>query len=358
MIYKSTYLFLLVPVIIVIVILYFYSFAYAASTKIIPDNSSACGAGVFCEWAWSDVIGWIDFLPTEPPASANIIVSDAEITGYAASGVGFISLNCVSQVPGGPAPTCVGGAGNWRITVNPLTGELAGWAWNDQIGWISFSCANSVPGFPNGTCSSLNYGVNIVISEGGTHCTAIDPIPPTTCGDFNGWAWNDVIGWISFNCGNSGAGGCSIQYKVKTSWEPPAPTLPAGDLTSSIFDTQAPDGAAINTIMWRGDPPAGAPINPGQYVSFQIATDCLPNQGTPPACTDGAAGWNFVGPNGTNGSYYFDSVGPNRPIPINQTYHSNKRYVRYKVFLSPCSPPICASSESPQVDDVIINWSP
>lgn len=313
-------------------------------TNIVADGSSACGGPTSkCEWAWNDVIGWIDFRPTESPAptdgSVIVGVGNTEILGYASSSVGYISLNCATQVPGGPVPTCTGGAGLWKVSVNSTNGALAGWAWNDQIGWISFS------GTPN-------YGVSITISEGGNHCSS--PTPPATCGDFNGWAWNDVIGWISFNCANSGTNGCSvpaIQYKVKTSWVPPPPTLPEGDLTSSIFDTQAVNGAAINTIIWRGTPPAGAPGNSGDYVKFKIAT------------SDSQSGpWNFIGPDALDPeSYYQNTLGPDHPININLApgHHNNKRYVRYKVFLFPCNPVDgCNPAQGPRIDDIIINWSP
>ncbi|HEY9583920.1 MAG TPA: hypothetical protein VJI66_03100 [Candidatus Paceibacterota bacterium] len=32
--------------------------------------------------------------------------------------------------------------------------------------------------------------------------------------DVTGWAWSDTTGWISLNCANTGAGGCSNSYKV------------------------------------------------------------------------------------------------------------------------------------------------
>ncbi len=73
--------------------------------------------------------------------------------------------------------------------VTNVSGTLAGWAWNDAIGWISFNCSNTA------TCATSNYSVTI------------------TSNDFSGWAWNDAIGWISFNCSNT-ATCATVSYKV------------------------------------------------------------------------------------------------------------------------------------------------
>lgn len=329
------------------------------ATNIIDDGAAECGGlGSKCQWAWNDVIGWIDFRFDALP---NVNVSDSELTGYASSSVGYIALNCNASNPTG---VILCGTSNFKV-LNNVSGELSGWAWNDQIGWISFRCQD---------CATSNYGVNIVISESGTHCSNIGPLPPTTCGDFTGWAWNDVIGWISFNCANSGTNGCStpgIQYKVKTSWEPPPPTLPDGSLVSSIFDTcPSPStncGAAINSIMWRGS------LSGVTKVRFQIASSNCPGGQTDPACTAGS--WNFgtsgvcpaidscfLGPGGSSNTstdfyeplfnFVSGTAGYSNPASINAVHHNNKRYVRYRVLLK------ADGALTPQVDDIIINWSP
>lgn len=71
------------------------------------------------------------------------------------------------------------------------TGDnVSGWAWNENIGWISFNCTN------DSSCGTSNYGVNINL----------------TTGDFSGYAWSENIGWIDFG---------------PTSGYPEAPTTPA-----------------------------------------------------------------------------------------------------------------------------------
>lgn len=53
---------------------------------------------------------------------------------------------------------------------------MTGYAWSDTIGWISFNCLNT------GTCASRPYGITVA-----------------TDGTLSGYAWSDNIGWISAN---------------------------------------------------------------------------------------------------------------------------------------------------------------
>lgn len=121
--------------------------------------------------------------------------------------------------------------------------------------------------------------------------------------------------------------------------------LPAkGELISSTFDTGAVLGAAYNSLMWKGD------INGGftGQVSLQIAAS---NSITGP--------WFFEGPDCTTGTRYIADA--DTPIPIETDCalsHNNKRYFRYKVII--CSSADCLTNGSinPQVDEVVVNWSP
>ncbi len=259
-------------------------------------------------YAWNDVIGWIDFYST---GTVYIHDDGDKIEGYAYSpSIGFISLNCITTPNG---DICSGPAGHWKVA-NDGSGNLSGWAWNDVIGWISFD--------------------SYTVGSPFTYQVVINPVT----GDFSGWAWNDVIGWISFNCANPGTAGCNpgsggSDYKVKTNWG----ALPlGGNLTSSIFDTQVASGTAINTIMWQGSKPSGT------NVKFQIASSNSPS-----------GSWTYRGPDGTNNTYYAPA-NSNIPVQINLLYHNNHRYFRYKVFLESDS----GRTQSPIVNDIIINWSP
>lgn len=114
-----------------------------------------------------------------------------------------------------------------------------------------------------------------------------------------------------------------------------------GNLISSIIDTQSIGGAGYFNILWQGDA-----LCSGCLVKFQIA-----------ASNSNAGPWTYYGPTST--SDYYTPSGPNIPVPI--TYAGqysalsssvqNKRYVRYQITLVP------ASSTSPVVKDVIINYA-
>jgi len=259
-------------------------------------------------WAWNDAAGWIDF--------AGAVVDDHELRNNVNSSVGSyvplfdssireISLNCSTG----------GNCSNIQFKVeNDGIGYLSGYAWNDAIGWISF-CGGSGNPVPNPCPGNIVY------------YTAINPN-----GYFYGYAWNDVIGWISFNCVDIGL--CqSIAYDVRTDWRP---TSLVGWLESKTFDTNVSGGAQLNSIVWKGTLPQGT------AVRFQLATS-----------NNSAGPWSYIGPDGTSNTYY-ESISANKSIIINYTLHNNQRYFRYKIYLYSD----LSKSFTPQVDDVIINWSP
>jgi len=116
-----------------------------------------------------------------------------------------------------------------------------------------------------------------------------------------------------------------------------------GNLTSSIYDTFATSGAAFNSIVWQGIKPSGSD------VKFQIAVSNCSNGATnPPTCSSGS--WAYTGPDGSDTTFYNPTV--NVSLPLNPKYLNNYRYIRYKAFL------VKGDVDSPEVNDVIINWSP
>lgn len=118
-----------------------------------------------------------------------------------------------------------------------------------------------------------------------------------------------------------------------------------GDLVSAVYDsTSNSDGAAYNSIMWRGVL-GGATFDQGR-VLFQLA-----------AADNSAGPWNFIGGSTCSVSDWYDSVSDS-PVKL-ECYDdfNNKRYFRYKVRI--CSDDCLVSGIStPVVDEVIINYSP
>lgn len=103
------------------------------------------------------------------------------------------------------------------------------------------------------------------------------------------------------------------------------------ELESSIFDL----GVAVNfvNLIWE---PLAQPTETGDNaVRFQLATS---DTSTP-------ATWDYLGPDGTNGTFY-DA----QNININ-AIHSDDQYLRYKLFLSTAS-----TTFTPVVSDLLINY--
>jgi len=189
-------------------------------------------------FAWNDEIGWIDFYST-----GNVNVSSSQLSGYASSSVGSVSLDCATSPSGN---ICV--TSNYKVANNG-GGSLSGWAWNDEIGWISFYWGNTSA---NPAVSSTSM-CNTYSAPYSSWCG----VTINSSGVFQGFAWNDVVGWISFNCNNTLSCGTS-NYEVATSW---AATSATGTLDSQTFDTGVASGAQLNSITWKGGAiPTGASV--------------------------------------------------------------------------------------------------
>jgi len=177
------------------------------------------------------IFGFFDFkiLAADPIPSYNV-------SGYAWSeNIGLISFNSSNT----------GASIDYGVNADAETGIFSGYAWSESIGWITFNQAD-LSGCPSGTCEAkldlntyeafgwarayraivqegeslgdwdgwikldgVNYGVTLNTSVG----------PPY---EFEGWAYGGddsdetaTIGWISFNCSNTGVCGTS-DYKVLT----------------------------------------------------------------------------------------------------------------------------------------------
>jgi len=116
----------------------------------------------------------------------------------------------------------------------------------------------------------------------------------------------------------------------------------SGMVESSTFDTGISTGAAYNSIIWTGQLGAG---NVGR-VKLQLATDA-----------EGDGPWTYRGSDCADGTFY--ETASSTPMEIGcPDIHNNKRYFRYKTTI--CSANDCSSQgvTTPQVNDVIVNWSP
>jgi type II secretory pathway pseudopilin PulG len=103
--------------------------------------------------------------------------------------------------------------------------------------------------------------------------------------------------------------------------------ISAGSLTSSSFDTGTAS-SSYTTLTWQ---PSSQ--DPATSIAFQVATN------------NDDATWNYVGPDGTNGTYY---TVPGTTI---STSNNNNRYIRYKVFLSTTDP-----TKTPVLTSTTVNY--
>ncbi|MGB7957482.1 MAG: hypothetical protein WCF77_01375 [Minisyncoccia bacterium] len=300
-------------------VIFFLAFC---SAPLFVSAATNISSSVTQHWAWNDAIGWINFYMG---GTSNIVVSASQLTYSASSSLGLISLDC------GTAPGWNCGTSNYKVT-NDGVGNLGGWAWNDAIGWVSFYWGDATADYhATSTYNSACTGY------GGLYCG----VQVLSDGSFRGFAWNDTIGWISFNCldQSGGVNFCNnvSNYDVASSW---APTAAVGTLDSATFDTSS-TGAELNSLIWQGS------LNGllSTAVGFQFA-----------ASTSTSGPWKFTGPAGTTSTsdiYY--GAGPNTPIPIyNYPAYVGNRYFRYRIILQTNT----TQSVSPEVTGVSVDWSP
>lgn len=120
---------------------------------------------------------------------------------------------------------------------------------------------------------------------------------------------------------------------------------PSGTLISPVFDTNTVNGASFNSLLIKG------PTVSGTKVRAQFAT----------SNSSSSASFVFRGPDCTANSYYYDAALPASDTPYTigcASDHHNKRFFRYKLVL--CSANNCstAGNATPEVQDIIVNWSP
>ena len=150
------------------------------------------------------------------------------------------------------------------------------------------------------------------------------------------------------NSGNKFDTSTNIDYASTTGSIYMATTTAGAELISSIIDTGIEGGAGFNSLLWQGSKGTNG------SVKFQIA---FSNSTTGPwtyyGCTTIPS--SCLNPNNwTTASSSLAALEPNTSLPLpfyGTPSPQNNRYIRYKVFLS-------TSGTSPQINDIIINWSP
>lgn len=104
----------------------------------------------------------------------------------------------------------------------------------------------------------------------------------------------------------------------------------SGNFTSATMDLGV---AQLRSLSWASSTPSGVGSN---SIRFQLAAN-----------NDGST-WNYVGPDGTSGTYFTTNGTTSFPTSLQQ----NLRYWRYKAFLSTSD-----TSVSPSLDSVTLSYS-
>lgn len=163
--------------------------------------------------------------------------------------------------------------------------------------------------------------------------------------NFN-WSHSDNAYALETNLPN-GSGSFSFAY-----WRLISKYRPFGELISSTFNTGSTNGAAFNSIFWKGTKPFGS------RVKVQLATsDCLSGAIDYPNCTIGSWGvesYYIGGPTCSTSDWW--ELEPDTAQEVRCfSQLNNKRYFRYKARLE-SNPP--NYDGAPMVEDVVINFSP
>jgi len=207
---------------------------------------------------------------------------------------------------------------DYGVNIDESNGVMSGYAWSENIGWVSFNGADAAG---CGGCSGSNCQAKVnqtlngsgeyevsgwakVLANGGgwdgcislrgsNYGVSIDP----ATGDFHGWAWSDmVLGWLSFNSVDSGAGGGS--YKVYTT---------AGFGPTAKMEC---GGAGANCAYGTCDNNAG-----GSWVAYSPAQECpiciYPVKDVSEGST-ACAYWTLSGP----ANYEYQASGPGQTINL------------------------------------------
>jgi hypothetical protein len=177
---------------------------------------------------------------------------------------------------------------DYRVT-NDGHGNLAGYAWAENVGWISFSCENT------SSCGTVSYGVTIDVSSG----------------DFSGQAWGENVGWITF------ASNGPHPYKVKTDWCQSTVAAPLGTPVTYVTESGELSWPPLGDADWYEVVQGDLVVLRGSGGDFSAATtDCTGDNlfvTTVPLLGDllpGEGIWYLVRGANCKGKGTFDSGGP------------------------------------------------
>ncbi len=224
-----------------------------SAVKLIPSAHASTTDNLF-GWAWNPVIGWISF--------------NNCVYGGVCSGIDYgVKLEISGAYP------------------------LSGYAWNSNVGWILFEDSYPVSAQPQhgvqldpATKKFSGWAKIIALGDDGWIKLAKDSYDSgpdywsqlNDDGKLTGWAWNNKIGWLSFNSNDVTS---SITYYVTGQ----APTIPS----SVVVIPDDVDGCNTLLIDWQES------LYASNYSVFRSTSASF----TPSTTV------NFIGPSSTVSSF-------------------------------------------------------
>ncbi len=272
---------------------------------------------------------------------------------------------------------------HWQArTINTYTGETSSWVLFGSAGSTDFIVDTIAPTITNATSSSITsnsalitwntnepadsqveYSTSAGITGNcATTCTTLDTATTTShSASLNGLTSATTYYFVAISKDLAVNSATSSPVKSFATLAPSG-FQATGTMVSPTFDTGTANGAGFNFILASGTTPGSSKFR----VQF-AASNCSNGATNAPTCSSGSwgsTGSDYLGPDCTNGSYYFDSgfgaLGGSPAITEIkcQSTYNNKRYFRYKALL--CSSSDCSTqtSNTPEIDKITINWSP
>lgn len=169
--------------------------------------------------AWSENVGWVEFAPAGPypeaPTNSAQRVGN-QMTGWAR----IVSIRTAGANAGGwlgwikLAGTAQNGS-PYGVSIDATTGELAGYAWSNELGWIDFSQASTTAAPPvavAGSCGTADimtrsYAASELSWGSYTACDAGVSVPVLDASNFP--AQGHTFPWSCPGSGGGGAASCT-----------------------------------------------------------------------------------------------------------------------------------------------------
>lgn len=157
---------------------------------------------------------------------------------------------------------------DYGVNIEP-DGNMIGYAWSENVGWIDYNAPGPYPAIPQESarfdpCTRTLSGWAKILSlgdDGWTRLAGSSPDHGVTINEsneFDGYAWNDVIGWVDYNPEFGGV----VATETSTNQPPETPQLikPVGNLETWFDYPEFRSSPLTPALSWTdfNDPNCGS----------------------------------------------------------------------------------------------------